>query len=118
MDKMDLQATLISVRDDGVAAFAAAADVDAVEEVRIAYLGRQGRLKECKNAFGAATPDEKRTCGKLLSEVDQALKAAREARLAALQADAADLPPLDVTLPGCCSSSWQHPCYQSGSGLG
>ena len=110
---MSLADLLQEIQDQGVAAFAAAETEDAVEEVRIALLGRQGRMKEAKDAFKAATPDEKRTLGRVLGQVDQALKDALNGRLAELR-QATDDEAIDITLPADggpsrkCSSNWSN----------
>lgn len=96
---MDLGTELEAIKQDGVAALSAAEDHDALEAVRVALLGRSGRLKAAKQAFGAASPDDKRTYGRVLAEVDQALKAALEARQQELSRVDTERPPIDVTLP-------------------
>ena len=97
---MDLKQALEELRDQGAAEFASAADENAVEEIRIALLGRQGRLKELQSAFKTADVDTKRACGKMLKEVDEALKQALNTRKAELQGGS-DIPAIDVTLPHC-----------------
>ncbi|MDA3961013.1 MAG: phenylalanine--tRNA ligase subunit alpha [Planctomycetota bacterium] len=96
---MDLAAQLEALRDDGAARLTAAADADALEQARIELLGRNGALKDLKDAFKTASPEDKRSCGRLLGEVDQALKAAYEARDKSLQG-AVDSSAIDITLPG------------------
>ena len=95
---MSLAELLGEIEQQGVAAFATAADTDAVEEIRIAYLGRQGRMKEAKDAFKAAPPEDKRTLGRLLGQVDQALKDALNQRIAELS-QVTDDEAIDITLP-------------------
>ncbi|MHC5067533.1 MAG: phenylalanine--tRNA ligase subunit alpha [Planctomycetota bacterium] len=96
---MELLAQLEATQAAGVAAFAEAADADAVEAVRIAYLGRSGAMKALKDAFKAAAPEVKRTVGRALGSADQALKAACEARLVELSSAGASAEAIDVTLP-------------------
>ena len=50
---MPLKDDLQTLLDEGRQAFMAAADTDALEQVRIEYLGRGGRLKEVTKAFEA-----------------------------------------------------------------
>lgn len=95
---MDLAASLQQMREEGCEAFAVAESAEAVEAVRIAYLGRQGCLKEAQEAFKAAPPEIKRSCGRLLKEVKDGLLQALNDRLAALAGDVA-VAPIDVTLP-------------------
>lgn len=96
---MDLCAALESLREEGVALLQAARDADALEEARIALLGRQGRFKALRDAFRAADADTKRSAGRLLATVDQALKEALAARQAALRGAEAEAEAIDITLP-------------------
>lgn len=97
---MGLIEDLSAVRSEGEAAFAAAADAEGLEAVRVAFLGaRNGRMTALKEAFAALPGPEKRTVGKPLNEADQALKAAYAAARDRL-ANAADEAVIDLTLPG------------------
>jgi len=96
----------------GVEAFRAAADENALEATRVAYLGRSGRLSEAlsgiKTCPAAERPDVGRTGNRVKAALQKAY-AAREAELAAGQAEAASRE-LDRTLPG--RRSWRgglHP---------
>jgi phenylalanyl-tRNA synthetase alpha chain len=97
---MSLHDDLEQLQRDGLAQFAAAADVIAVEAVRVAFLGRSGRFKEAQKAFGAASPEDKRQLGPLFNAAQEALKAALKAaqdRLAGGGGEADT--PIDLTLP-------------------
>jgi phenylalanyl-tRNA synthetase alpha chain len=95
---MGLIADLQALRDEGSALLNAAADADALEQARVALLGRQGRLKALGAAFKQAAPEEKRAAGRLLSEVGDALRSAHEDRQTALRGG--DGPAaIDVTEP-------------------
>lgn len=97
---MALRDDLETARTEGLAAFAAAGDAAALEAARVAVLGaRNGRLAALKEAFSALPPEEKRAVGRVLNEVDAALKAALTAAQERLAAAAADAP-IDLTLPG------------------
>jgi phenylalanyl-tRNA synthetase alpha chain len=48
---------------------------DAIEEFRIAWLGRKGRMKELMAAFKEAPNEEKRELGKLLNELKSSIEA-------------------------------------------
>ena len=90
---------LATVRSDGEAAFAAAVDAESLEAARVAFLGaRNGRMVPLKEAFSALPGDQKRAVGKLLNEVDGALKTAFIAAKERLEAATADAP-IDLTLP-------------------
>ena len=95
---MELATQLEALRQEGEDRFSAAPDAEALEAVRIELLGRNGKLKDLKEAFKAAPPEAKRELGKILGSVDQALKLAFEARQQALSAPVDD-DPIDITLP-------------------
>jgi len=95
---MSLADDLEALRLDAIAQFTAAATPEAVEAVRIAFMGRSGRFKDLQKAFGAATPDEKRQLGPVFNAVNEALRVGFETaknRVVAQESDA----PIDVTLP-------------------
>ncbi len=99
MNETDIQA----LKQEALAAAGAAADLDALEALRIAELGRKGRLTEQMKTLGKLAPDERRQAGQALNEAKNEIAAAIEARRAVL-ADAeleARLVEerLDLTLP-------------------
>ena len=85
------------------AALAAAADLRAWDAVRVAVLGRNGRLTALLRDLGKAPPEQRRERGAALNQLKDALTGLIEARRAALEA--ADLDArlaaerLDPTLP-------------------
>jgi phenylalanyl-tRNA synthetase alpha chain len=85
------------------AALAAAGDLRALDAVRVAVLGKNGRLTGLLKELGRASPEERRERGAALNRVKDALGAAIEARRAALDAAALDArlaaERMDVTLP-------------------
>jgi phenylalanyl-tRNA synthetase alpha chain len=95
---MSLKEELESVRSDAVAQMGQAKDASALEAVRIAYLGRSGKLKDLKDKFSSATPDEKRQLGPLMNEVLEAIKAAFTQAQQSLTRQEVD-EPIDLTLP-------------------
>ncbi len=81
-----------------------AADANALEEVRLAALGKKGEISARMKELGKMTPEERQTIGadlnRLKTEIDAALRAKREGlENAALDARLAE-EWLDVTLPG------------------
>jgi phenylalanyl-tRNA synthetase alpha chain len=82
---------------------AAASDLAALEEARVAALGKKGRITEEMKTLGALSPDERKARGQALNEVKDAVAAAVEARRAELaRADLArrlEAERIDVTLP-------------------
>jgi phenylalanyl-tRNA synthetase alpha chain len=96
---MTLSDDLSKAQHDALAEFSAATTAEAVEAVRIAYLGRSGRIKDLQKAFGMASAEEKRACGALFNQCMEAVKHAHQAAqdaLAGVETDAA----IDLTIPG------------------
>ena len=71
-----------------------------LEEVRVAFLGRNGRLRELQQGLKAVPAEDKPAVGQAFNRVKQALEALHQARQAALAAPAQVEKRLDVTLPG------------------
>ncbi len=97
---MDQQ--LEQLRAEALAALAAAADEAAIEAVRIAYLGRTGKISVLSEGMRGLSKEDKPRIGKLLNEVRNAVQSGIEARKSALEAerDQAALAGIDLTLPG------------------
>ncbi len=84
----------------GVAALNAAETLDALEEVRIEFLGdKRGKLLVLQKGLGKLPNDAKRDAGRTFNEVKTALTAALDARREALQRQASHGPKLDLTMP-------------------
>jgi len=83
---------------------AAAADQDALDVWRLAYLGRQGSLTQVLRGLGELPPEERRTLGARANDLRRELEAALGLRTETLQAEALAAlesgPPIDVSLPG------------------
>lgn len=101
---MDLQQYLHQATElerDGTAAFAAAADAEALEAARVMFLGdRQGRLKLLQAALRDLAAADKPEAGKRFNAVRQTLDAAHDARRAALSGSRQDGASEDLTMPG------------------
>lgn len=90
--------------DSAVSAFNAAADADALEEVRVEFLGaKKGKLKSIQKSLGSIEKTDKPAAGQKLNEVKQAIQKAFEDAKSRLDsgtgARIAD-PAFDATLPG------------------
>ena len=94
---------LDTLRDDTLAALDAAADLRAWDAVRVATLGKSGRLTGLLKQLGRAEPEQRRERGAALNRLRDELAAAIAARGAALEASALDArlaeERVDVTLP-------------------
>ncbi len=87
-----------------MAAIDAAADLDALEEVRIRFLGRKAELTTLLRSIPQLSNEERPVVGRLGNLVKKALEETLAARQADLEADelvhALERDRLDVTLPG------------------
>ena len=63
-----------------------ASTLEAVEAVRVEFLGRKGKLAEISKEFGKLAPEEKARIGKVLNAVKQDLEGKQEAKKSALDA--------------------------------
>jgi phenylalanyl-tRNA synthetase alpha chain len=93
-----------ALRREAEAAIAAAADTDALEALRIRYLGRKAELPLLLRSVAELPPEERGRVGKSANEARRALEAQIEGRVAALAADELQVrlaqDRVDVTLPG------------------
>ncbi|MFN3275487.1 MAG: phenylalanine--tRNA ligase subunit alpha [Paracoccus sp. (in: a-proteobacteria)] len=82
----------------------AAADPQAIEEVRLGALGKKGEISLKMRELGRMSPEERQTTGRLLNELRDEIDAALRARKLSLEDAALDARLrdewLDVTLPG------------------
>ena len=89
---------------DAEAAVAAAGTLGELDEVRVRFLGRRGRITTESRAVGTLAPELRPEAGKRLNDAMTAVRAALDARKAALAAQALrsrlESERLDVTLPG------------------
>jgi len=85
------------------AAIAAAGSPEALEAVRVAELGRKGRITELVKSLGALPPEERPRAGQAYNALKREIEAAIAARRAALEAAALEArlahERTDVTLP-------------------
>ncbi len=97
---MDVADILTTARE----AVAAAAEVEALDQLRVRYLGRHGILTARLKRLGQLAPAERPRVGKVINEAKRLLQGDLESRRAALEASelgrAMEAERLDVTLPG------------------
>jgi len=94
---------LDKLRSELVAAVNDASDLDGIESIRVAALGKKGRLTALMKSLGSMAPEERRSAGATLNvvktEVAQAIER-RKAELADIELDARLAQEgVDVTLP-------------------
>ena len=86
---------------EALAAIAAAENADALEAVRIEFLGKKkGRLRDLQNLLGRAEPDQRPVVGKQFNTVKTRVATALEQRQQEVNRPRAELTAIDVTLPG------------------
>src|SRR5271154_2351659 len=97
-----MEETLDQLRTQALAELDAAGNEQAVEAVRVKYLGRTGSIALLSEGMKTLSKDDKPRIGKLLNEVRSQVTAAIDARKAGLEEarDAAAFADLDTTLPG------------------
>src|SRR5690606_37892607 len=104
MALQDFVQALEELQAAATAAFASAADRDALEAARIEFLGaKSGRLKAAQKGLGTVPGPDKPAAGKRFNEAKTAIESAFEAAQARLSSSPArrkggEL--FDVTLPG------------------
>jgi phenylalanyl-tRNA synthetase alpha chain len=94
---------IAQIEQEARAAIAAASTSDALEEVRVRYLGRKAELPNLLRGVAQLAPEERAATGKAANQARQALEAAIEAKAAELAAAELDQrlaqDRIDVTLP-------------------
>ena len=94
---------LDQLRDELLTAIAAADGLDALEAIRVAALGRKGRVTELMKGLGQLAADQRRAAGQGLNAVKTAVAVAIEARQSGLASAALDaalaVDRIDITLP-------------------
>jgi len=81
----DAQAAFASYQAESLEAIAAASSEDALEAVRVEFLGKKhGRLKDLQSLLGQAAPAQRPVLGKVFNEVRTQVESALEARRAEL----------------------------------
>lgn len=98
---LSMLAQLDIIQTEALAAIAGIADEASMEEVRVAFLGKKGRLTVAAAGMRDVPADQKKDVGQKLNEVREAITSALEATSADLIAkkDAAAFANLDPTLP-------------------
>jgi len=85
-------------------AISEAADLQALDQLRVQYLGKKGALTEQMKSLGQLPPEQRPAVGQLINDAKQKVQDALEARKETLQAEALNArlaaETIDVTLPG------------------
>ncbi len=101
---MSIAEELSALRDEALDAVVSATDLDSLEAVRIAYLGKKGSLTAVLRGLGSLSAEERPVAGKLSNEVRIALEEALAQKRSRLESEALasriSAEAVDVTLPG------------------
>jgi len=96
-------ADLVAVKTRILADITAAADLTALDTIRVAGLGKKGEVSLMMRGLGKMSPDEKKVMGPALNGLKNELNAAVEARKATLENAALDAAlaseTMDMSLP-------------------
>jgi phenylalanyl-tRNA synthetase alpha chain len=94
---------LAALKKELVSAASGAADLAALEEVRVRALGKKGAITERMKGLGKMDPEARKAAGQALNAIRDAVNAAIEARKAALEDAELDrrlaTETIDITLP-------------------
>ncbi|MCC7263674.1 MAG: phenylalanine--tRNA ligase subunit alpha [Candidatus Latescibacteria bacterium] len=88
------------LRRQALAEIAAAAELQALEDLRVRHLGRRSRLREIMSLLGTLPADQRPAVGAASGGAQKTIQEALDQRKAALQEAAEAGAGLDVTLPG------------------
>lgn len=102
MPRTPMLAELDQIQTDALTEIAGIHDDAGLEDARVRYLGKKGRLTAASAGMRDVAPDDKPAVGQKLNEVRAAITGALDAKIQALTAarDAAAFAGIDVTLPG------------------
>ena len=111
-----MKETLEQIRREALDALAGAADAQALDALRVKYLGKKGELTAVLKQMGRLSAQERPVIGQLANEVRAALEEALETRGRELEAKALEdrlrAEAVDVTIPGKpVKLGHRHPMY-------
>ncbi len=96
----DLVGQLRELEAEGTRAIGAAGGAEALEALRVEYVGRKGRLTGILRGLGGLAAGERPAVGAEANRVKEALTALLDERVAALAPAADEGPRVDLSLPG------------------
>jgi phenylalanyl-tRNA synthetase alpha chain len=103
-DTATLESQIEALLVEAEASLASSADVAALEDIRVRYLGKKGLLTEQLKSLGNLSADERPRAGKLVNDakvrLQEKLSARKQAIETAARANQFSAEKLDVTLPG------------------
>jgi phenylalanyl-tRNA synthetase alpha chain len=116
---MTASTDITALERDLISEISAAGDLAALEQVRIAALGKKGRVSELMAQLGRMAPDDRKAFGQAVNAIKERVASALDARKSDLEATALDArlatERIDVTLPvrpGALADGRIHPVSQ------
>jgi phenylalanyl-tRNA synthetase alpha chain len=104
MTVSELEAQLDVIRQEAQAAIASADSLEAIEQLRVKYMGKKGPIPQVLGGMGKLDPADRPTIGASANAVKDTIQAALDAKKTSFQAAAIqaqlDAETLDVTMPG------------------
>ncbi|MEN9221770.1 MAG: phenylalanine--tRNA ligase subunit alpha [Thermostichus sp. BF3_bins_97] len=99
-----MQDQLLTLQSEALAQVEQAADLDALEQLRIDYLGKKGKLSKILGGMGKLPPEERPLIGALANTFKEALQSSLDQRKQSLGEaqllERLEAERLDVTMPG------------------
>jgi phenylalanyl-tRNA synthetase alpha chain len=99
-----MEQQLLTLKQEALAKIEAAADLKALNEVRVAYLGKKGPITDLLKGMGKLSAEERPKMGALVNTVREEVTATLDAKVAVLEEAAINAQleqeSVDVTLPG------------------
>ncbi|MDY6806479.1 MAG: phenylalanine--tRNA ligase subunit alpha [Cyanobacteriota bacterium] len=100
----DIGTQLKKLGEEATEAIATADSLDKLEQLRVSYLGKKGKVSKILGTMGKLDPKERPKVGAMANEVKQGIQGSLEEKLDALQKAAIEAQlkaeTLDVTMPG------------------
>lgn len=101
---MGIAERIVELKEEALERIAAATDLETLEAVRVAYLGKKGELTAVLRGLGELPVDERPVVGRLSNEARDAVEKALSERRTVLEREALErriaAEAIDVTLPG------------------
>lgn len=96
--------SLKNILDAALAGIDAAANLKALDDIRVEYLGKKGQITALLKSLGGMDPEQRKTAGQAINQAKQAVQGAINARRSGLEKAALDArlaaESIDVSLPG------------------
>lgn len=99
-----IESDLQTLQQEATDAIATATDLDALEKLRVNYLGKKGQLSQILRGMGKLSAEERPKIGAIANQVKEVLQGALDTKLETLQKAKIEAQlkaeTLDVTMPG------------------